>query len=355
MPVPNDHYAVLGVSRDSEDIVIQAAYRALMRRYHPDVNQTAESAARSQKINEAYAILSDPDRRAAYDQIRPGEHKRSASPPPPRQPPESPSGNDRPKLILDSMGTTQRALLFLGGFFGVITIVAIMATGLRQTDYQLPSQAENVGSNVPTEATARSDTTAVDAAAVGSAHSDADSSNQADVPAPVPQPLASVFQTPIQFNNIEAGANEFARILTKSGISGARAYSTRCHEAVKAQPSWQAADQCAAFDYAGAYVDGEVSRQSHWPMSQYFSFQSDNQDGNYVAAGATSYSLSSRLASIKSAVQPLAAEAVEGEIARSEAKTARQARSATHTSSVVPEGTPAKTLATENSFSENKL
>jgi curved DNA-binding protein CbpA len=69
---PTDYYAVLGVSPNSEDIVIRAAYRALMLKYHPDQytgsKETAESKAK--EINAAYEVLSDPERRAQYDNSR---------------------------------------------------------------------------------------------------------------------------------------------------------------------------------------------------------------------------------------------------------------------------------------------
>jgi hypothetical protein len=65
--VSRDHYAVLGVSPTSDDVVIRAAYRALMRRYHPDVDSSGEAAQRTQAINAAYAVLSHPDSRARYD------------------------------------------------------------------------------------------------------------------------------------------------------------------------------------------------------------------------------------------------------------------------------------------------
>ena len=65
-----DYYAALGLSPTSEDVVIRAAYKALMRRYHPDGNPSAEAAARTRAINAAYAVLSDPGRRAEYDQSR---------------------------------------------------------------------------------------------------------------------------------------------------------------------------------------------------------------------------------------------------------------------------------------------
>ena len=62
-----DHYAILGVSPNSEDVVIRAAYLALMRRYHPDRNSSAEAAERAQAITHAYEVLSNWRRRSEYD------------------------------------------------------------------------------------------------------------------------------------------------------------------------------------------------------------------------------------------------------------------------------------------------
>jgi len=63
----NDPFKILGVTRDAPPEVIRAAYRALAQKYHPDRNKSVDAAARMQVINEAYAILSDPVRRAAYE------------------------------------------------------------------------------------------------------------------------------------------------------------------------------------------------------------------------------------------------------------------------------------------------
>lgn len=68
--VTPDYYATLGVAPSSEDVVIRAAYLALMRRYHPDRNPSADAAARARAITAAYAVLSDWERRAEYDLIR---------------------------------------------------------------------------------------------------------------------------------------------------------------------------------------------------------------------------------------------------------------------------------------------
>lgn len=63
-----DHYRTLGVSADAEEVVIRAAYLALMRRYHPD--RSPEDARRAQEINAAFEVLGSPERRADYDRSR---------------------------------------------------------------------------------------------------------------------------------------------------------------------------------------------------------------------------------------------------------------------------------------------
>ena len=64
----SDHYATLGLDRRCTLAQIRAAYRLLAKRHHPDLNPgCAEAAGRSQEINAAHEVLSDPDRRRAYD------------------------------------------------------------------------------------------------------------------------------------------------------------------------------------------------------------------------------------------------------------------------------------------------
>ena len=78
-----DYYKTLGVSRDATAEDLKKAFRKLARKYHPDVSKEADAELRMKEVNEAYAVLSDPEKRAAYDQLgqgyRPGQEFR---PPP---------------------------------------------------------------------------------------------------------------------------------------------------------------------------------------------------------------------------------------------------------------------------------
>jgi curved DNA-binding protein len=64
-----DYYKALGVERDASADAIKTAYRKLARRYHPDINKEKGAEDRFKEISEAYEVLKDPEKRAAYDQI----------------------------------------------------------------------------------------------------------------------------------------------------------------------------------------------------------------------------------------------------------------------------------------------
>lgn len=64
-----DYYAVMGVNKESTQDEIKRAYRRLARKYHPDVSKEENAEARFKEVGEAYEVLKDPEKRAAYDQL----------------------------------------------------------------------------------------------------------------------------------------------------------------------------------------------------------------------------------------------------------------------------------------------
>ena len=64
-----DYYKIMGVARDASQDEVKRAYRKLARKYHPDVSKEPNAEIRFKELGEAYEVLKDPEKRAAYDQL----------------------------------------------------------------------------------------------------------------------------------------------------------------------------------------------------------------------------------------------------------------------------------------------
>ena len=70
MAEKRDYYEVLGLNKNAGEAEIKKAYRTLAKKYHPDMNQgDSEAEAKFKEVNEAYAVLSDGEKKAKYDQF----------------------------------------------------------------------------------------------------------------------------------------------------------------------------------------------------------------------------------------------------------------------------------------------
>ncbi|GAC1575071.1 MAG: hypothetical protein NVS3B5_05860 [Sphingomicrobium sp.] len=143
-----NYYEILGVSTRSEAEVIDAAYRAMMKKYHPDkfAGDVAQAGHRTRLINEAYATLRDPKKRAAYDRAKTdSENDRAKESQPPQAAPPKRQTEQKPGVNRD----TYRSAFFhpLTVMTGLVLLVLllIVATGHRDANANFaPESGPNV-------------------------------------------------------------------------------------------------------------------------------------------------------------------------------------------------------------------
>ena len=125
MAVKRDYYDILGVPKDADEAEIKRAFRRLAQRHHPDIDSGDGAEERFKELNEAYRVLSDRQRRTAYDMFGHAGVDGALAPRAPRtERVEADPGDDRGEPaahVLDPAGVSaaQAERGFLDGVVGV--------------------------------------------------------------------------------------------------------------------------------------------------------------------------------------------------------------------------------------------
>ncbi len=124
-----DYYAILGVPRDASPEEIKRAYKKLARKYHPDVSKEPNAEEKFKEINEAYAVLSDPEKRKIYDQ-----YGTTQAPPPP--PPGGWRWETAEGVGVEDFSDFFKSLFGFGGFEDLFGARTARRGPRRGQDYQ---------------------------------------------------------------------------------------------------------------------------------------------------------------------------------------------------------------------------
>lgn len=228
----NRLYTLLNVLPDADPVVIEAAYKALMKRHHPDIHAggVAVGERTAADLNQAYRTLRDPDRRAAYDaderareERRKAELARAFEPPGARtapQPPPRPEPIRAGQRVATFVGAA--GMLMLGGAIYLFT-QAVEAVDKR------PAKAD------------------VAVAAVSPGQSERAFRDQ-----------------PVNRDEVERAVAEFRRIAVASGFPGAVAYSRGCFDGQNRTRGITAFDHCVAFDHVASRAEASAGGQSRF-------------------------------------------------------------------------------------------
>lgn len=321
----NNLYKTLGVSPDSEDVVIIAAYKALMRKYHPDKSSDSQATSKAAEINEAYAVLGDPEKRAVYDRENGYSHSDKHQEPA-GDAPESSKSSDNTKVpereLEPTRANSKWGLWQYGSIAAGIILIAVIygESRNRATDYS--TEATSDYTDTTSDAADAADAAAYDAsestlsAATATAGPDIDLLGTSEFALPETAKKTLGPLSSLSYPDIEKAVFEFDRVLAQRGILGAKSYSIKCHEAAKESMEWSKYDFCVAFDLAAAHLDNAVTEKNESPPNAYFSFMSENAADQYVGAQFMSYSLKQRVNSIQRAVRPALLETLSARIAK---------------------------------------
>ena len=229
MRTTNGLYSLLHVLPGADPEVIEAAYKALMKKYHPDRHHGEDAERRAAAISHAFNILRDPDRRAAYDAEEQALQDRyrvelaranpiSTSPPEPARRPSlvRSDGRSRPE---------QRIAVWVGAAGALVLAVTVV---LFARDTGSASRMRNAVTQLSVPDTPEAN------------------------PAAAPVPFRD---EPVSRDRVETAVNEFHQLASVGGLPAAFDFSERCFELQAKTLSVSDFDFCVAFDHAVGQAD----------------------------------------------------------------------------------------------------
>lgn len=237
MAAAPDYYAMLGVTPDADQAVIRAAWKALLRKYHPDTAQGVPDAAdRTRAFNAAWAVLGNSNRRIAYDLERAAPSDDEARPgwaSPYPMPPRRGAGTTL-ALILAFVGLPAVAIT-LPGVPGQVAAMLPGGDGGSAASFTRSSFRQVRRLLMPAEF----------GAGAGSAAASPTIPTSASTPPPTSAPTAA---PRIDRATIRLAVRQYNRVLRRDGRSGVAAFSRACAQRAASLARWESDDFCAAFD-----------------------------------------------------------------------------------------------------------
>jgi hypothetical protein len=264
MRTSNSLYTLLQVLPTADPAVIEAAYKALMKKHHPDLHGGEDAERRAAEINHAFNVLRDPERREAYDaseRAREERYKVELA----RAFPDHPSGNGAadgarrnppaPPAHFEAVPRPgQRAAGWIGaaGFLALVATIFLLARG----DIEPPATAQS-----------------------GAVATAAELERPAADPAAAPVPFRD---DPVSGPQVANAVAEFNRISGTQGLPAAAAFSERCFETQSRTMSIPEFDYCVAFDHAAGRAEFKPAGTEEALAAR--RFQPQNQVARHVRA-----------------------------------------------------------------------
>ncbi|CAN5444306.1 hypothetical protein BH09PSE4_BH09PSE4_13590 [soil metagenome] len=310
-PTPSDPYAVLGVSPGADDVVVRAAWKALLRKYHPDTCSEPGAAERTAQINAAFTLLAKPEARAAYDRSRRAQansYRAPQRPPPPKsnarpapKPAPKPVQRPAPRPAAPRVRLGRRGKLLIGASLAGSLVLAAIAVAHHRGQLPFPAPLQRRIDRVKAADLSLDHIRATVRDALG-----LDSFPDG----PSATPVATKFAEPPEINDASMidSVDRFDRVYAQKGIAGAIAASRAC--AADAGPrDWAAQDACAALDFAGE------AATSGSPDAQYFQVATVALPARYAELSEDQGQIAARLDRIRTTVWPAILDRMEVRLA----------------------------------------